>query len=266
MIQYKIMKPDEIRILVIEDNPNWVNKTRQILRHLGYANVRTSANAEEARATFKEFDPHLAVVDIMLPEDEDGFDLIKEMRDADPCMHIIAVSALESSDYKSFGIRAGADDYIAKTATITELSDRLERHLKRIPLDMAEPVVRWRNISLDRMSGIVRCEKSKGKSVTFPVDGYEKRILGFLMENQGEAFTSRELHEMFWGKEELRSTNVVMLRVRAIRGGLRSACAEMCRAATRLLYTSESVTSAAKEKCCAAVVLLLCSICAFTAQ
>ena len=74
------MKPDEIRILVIEDNPNWVNKTRQILRHLGYANVRTSANAEEARATFKEFDPHLAVVDIMLPEDEDGFDLIKEMR------------------------------------------------------------------------------------------------------------------------------------------------------------------------------------------
>ena len=260
------MKPDEIRILVIEDNPNWVNKTRQILRHLGYANVRTSANAEEARATFKEFDPHLAVVDIMLPEDEDGFDLIKEMRDADPCMHIIAVSALESSDYKSFGIRAGADDYIAKTATITELSDRLERHLKRIPLDMAEPVVRWRNISLDRMSGIVRCEKSKGKSVTFPVDGYEKRILGFLMENQGEAFTSRELHDMFWGKEELRSTNVVMLRVRAIRGGLRSACAEMCRAATRLLYTSESVTSAAKEKCCAAFVLLLCSICAFTAQ
>ena len=122
-------------------------KTRQILRHLGYANVRTSANAEEARATFKEFDPHLAVVDIMLPEDEDGFDLIKEMRDADPRMHIIAVSALESSDYKSFGIRAGADDYIAKTATITELSDRLERHLKRIPLDMAEPVVRWRNIS-----------------------------------------------------------------------------------------------------------------------
>ena len=141
------MKADEIRILVIEDNPNWVNKTRQILRHLGYANVRTSANAEEARATFKEFDPHLAVVDIMLPEDEDGFDLIKEMRDADPRMHIIAVSALESSDYKSFGIRAGADDYIAKTATITELSDRLERHLKRIPLDMAEPVVRWRNIS-----------------------------------------------------------------------------------------------------------------------
>ena len=92
------MKADEIRILVIEDNPNWVNKTRQILRHLGYANVRTSANAEEARATFKEFDPHLAVVDIMLPEDEDGFDLIKEMRDADPRMHIIAVSALESSD------------------------------------------------------------------------------------------------------------------------------------------------------------------------
>ena len=176
------MKADEIRILVIEDNPNWVNKTRQILRHLGYANVRTAANAEEARATFKEFDPHLAVVDIMLPEDEDGFDLIKEMRDADPRMHIIAVSALESSDYKSFGIRAGADDYIAKTATITELSDRLERHLKRIPLDMAEPVVRWRNISLDRMSGMVRCEKSKGKSVTFPVDGYEKRILGFLMD------------------------------------------------------------------------------------
>ena len=227
-----LMKADEIRILVIEDNPNWVNKTRQILRHLGYANVRTSANAEEARATFKEFDPHLAVVDIMLPEDEDGFDLIKEMRDADPRMHIIAVSALESSDYKSFGIRAGADDYIAKTATITELSDRLERHLKRIPLDMAEPVVRWRNISLDRMSGIVRCEKSKGKSVTFPVDGYEKRILGFLMENQGEAFTSRELHDMFWGKEELRSTNVVMLRVRAIRGKF-DAAGEKCPITTR---------------------------------
>ncbi|MBQ6341066.1 MAG: response regulator [Kiritimatiellae bacterium] len=70
------MKPDEIRILVIEDNPNWVNKTRQILRHLGYANVKTAANAEDARVAFKEFDPHLAVVDIMLPEEEDGFDLI----------------------------------------------------------------------------------------------------------------------------------------------------------------------------------------------
>ena len=122
------MKADEIRILVIEDNPNWVNKTRQILRHLGYANVRTAANAEEARATFKEFDPHLAVVDIMLPEDEDGFDLIKEMRDADPRMHIIAVSALESSDYKSFGIRAGADDYIVENKTCFPLFEQTMKY------------------------------------------------------------------------------------------------------------------------------------------
>ena len=226
------MKPDEIRILIIEDNPNWVNKTRQILRHLGYANVKTAANAEDARVTFKEFDPHLAVVDIMLPEEEDGFDLIKEMRDANPRMHIVAVSALESSDYKSFGIRAGADDYIAKTATITELSDRLERHLKRIPLDMAEPVVRWRNVTLDRVSGMVRCEKSKGKSATFPVDGYEKRILGFLMENQGEAFSSRELHDMFWGVNEVRSSNVVLLRVKAIRNKFDSV-GEECPITTR---------------------------------
>lgn len=232
MIQYKIMKPDEIRILVIEDNPNWVNKTRQILRHLGYENVRTAANAEEARATFKEFDPHLAIADIMLPEDEGGFDLIKEMRDADQRMHIIAVSALESPDYKSFGIRAGADDYIAKTATVTELSDRLERHLKRIPLDMAEPVVRWRNVSLDRATGMVRCEKPKGKSVTFPVDGYEKRILGFLMENQGEVFSSRDLHDMFWGRDEVRGANVVILRVRAIRGKF-DAAGDACPITTR---------------------------------
>ena len=211
------MKPSEIRILVIEDNPEWVFKTRQILRQAGYENVETAADADEARRKFAEFRPHLAVVDIMLPDESAGFDLIREMREQSGQMHIIAVSALESSDYKSFGIRAGADDYIAKTATITELSDRLVHHLKRIPGDMQGSVVEWRNVSLDIDLGVVTCEKRGGKNATFLLSGYEMRILGFLMRRQGEAFTAQELHDTFWGKDEARSTNVASQRIKAIR-------------------------------------------------
>ena len=96
------------RILLIDDNIELADMIRDMLRRNGYANVSCAHTCEQGMRMFREEQPQLVILDIMLP-DGDGFTLFRRIRDISD-VPILFLSAKHEDNDRLFGLGLGADD------------------------------------------------------------------------------------------------------------------------------------------------------------
>ena len=132
--------PDE-RILVCDDDPQIRRALSLILRDAGYE-VLISANAEQALDRAAVAGPHLAIVDLLLP-DEHGIELCRRLREWSE-MPILVLSAVGDEQTKIDALHAGADDYVTKPFAPGELVARVRAALRRAGRETSEPRVEVR--------------------------------------------------------------------------------------------------------------------------
>src|SRR5207244_11107706 len=122
-------KSQDVRILVVDDEPMMSYSLRQHLVDEGYS-VDTAASGAEAIDLFDCGAHHLAICDLQLP-DMDGITLLRHMKDAKPNTEVIVVTGYGSVQSAVEAIKAGAFYFVEKPFDFEELSPLVEKALER---------------------------------------------------------------------------------------------------------------------------------------
>ena len=179
------------RILLVEDDPKTREMVALYLQREGY-DVATAEDGVRALEVAKEREPHLVVLDLMLPR-MDGLAVCRALRESPQVPGIIMVTARTTEDDKLTGLDLGADDYVTKPFSPRELMARVRAVLRRAA---EEDVVEIAGITIDRVRREVRAGEED-----VPLTPTEYRLLDALAAAPGRTFTRQELVERALGED-----------------------------------------------------------------
>ncbi len=120
---------EDMRILLVEDEPRMANVIAKGLREQSYA-VDVAADGEEALYQTSINDYDLILLDVLLPK-RDGFEVCRELRARRDSTPILMLTARATIDDRVTGFDAGADDYLTKPFSFRELSARVRALMRR---------------------------------------------------------------------------------------------------------------------------------------
>ncbi|QIB26867.1 response regulator transcription factor [Caloranaerobacter azorensis] len=201
------------KILIVDDEPEIRKMIESFLRKEGFFRIYLASTCEEALAICRLNKPHIAILDVMLP-DGDGFELFSSIRQFSQ-MPVIFLTAKGEDQDRLLGLGLGADDYIVKPFLPRELILRLTAILKRVYTNTIKqrlPVFKLEGCIVDLESAIVRSNKGE-QTLTAKEHG----LLLKLYENKGRIVTSDALCEAVWGDDYYGYENSLMVHIRRIR-------------------------------------------------
>lgn len=181
------------RLLVVDDDPDVLGLVRRALASEGYE-ITTATSVTDAIARTRQGLPHLAIVDLMLP-DGSGFDVCQHLK-ALADVPIVLLTALDDEDTKVQGIERFAEDYITKPFSPKELRVRVRRVLGRFGL---QPDFARADVTIDehlRVSFVDRWAEIDGQRVS--LSPTEAKLLYVLVRNQGRVVTTETLLNRCW--------------------------------------------------------------------
>ncbi len=190
-----------MRILVAEDDASLASFVKKGLDAEHYA-VDVSNDGEQARAMAGEFDYDLVVLDLNLPR-LDGVAILRYLRTRKPSMPILVLTGRTRVEDRVQCLDLGADDYLGKPFSFSELSARIRALLRRCHLP-AESVLTVDDLKLDRVER--RVERA-GRRID--LTGKEFALLEYLMRNAGRRITRAMIIEHVWNLSFDTCTNVV---------------------------------------------------------
>ena len=200
------------RILVVEDEEALAQLLHYNLDKEGYR-VALAYDGEEALIQADEEAPDLVVLDWMLPK-LSGIEVCRRLRAGRKTRNvpIIMLTARGEETDRVRGLDTGADDYIVKPVSMSELAARVRAVLRRVRPGLAEDVIRHGDITLDRVAHRVkRADREVHLGPT------EFRLLDHLMQNPRRVFSREQLLDTVWGADiyvEARTVDVHVGRLR----------------------------------------------------
>ncbi len=197
------------RILIVDDDAQIVRALEINLRAHGY-DVTTAATGEEALTTAAANVPDVVLLDLGLPG-LDGIDVIRGLR-VWTSIPIIVLSAREGDSSKVAALDAGADDYVTKPFSISELLARTRATLRRSQPAPDEPIIETANLSID----LARQRVSRDGSLVH-LTPTEWAIVSHLARYPGRLVTQRQLLQHVWGPQYEHETNYLRVHLAAIR-------------------------------------------------
>lgn len=203
------------KILIVEDDLDIGELQQDYLEINGYdVELQTSGKEGLKRALNKDYD--LIIIDIMLPE-VDGFEICKQVRAVKNIPTLIVSSKKEDID-KIRGLGLGADDYISKPFSPSELVARVKAHLARYErliggVDLANKEIRIRGLVIDEMARKVYVNNQKISLTTKEFD-----LLLFLAQHPNRVFSKEDLFETIWGLDSSGDISTITVHIRKIRG------------------------------------------------
>ena len=202
------------RILIIEDEESIAELEKDYLELSGFeVVVETDGAAGQERALAEEFD--LFILDLMLPG-ADGFEICRRVRESKDTP-IIIVSAKKDDVAKIHGLGLGADDYMVKPFSPSELVARVKAHLARYErlVSSGRPendVVEIRGIKIDKTARRVWVNGEEK-----PFTNKEFDLLTFLAQNPNHVFTKEELFHEIWKMESVGDIATVTVHIKKLR-------------------------------------------------
>ena len=200
------------KILVVEDDPTVRNLITTTLKSNNYA-YTTAANGEAAIAAATTQQPDIVFLDLGLP-DLDGVEVIKRIRSWSQ-MPIIVISARSEDGDKVAALDAGADDYLTKPFSVTELLARLRVAQRRITIVEGKPgdsVFHNGKLTVDYAAG---CASLNGEELKLTPTEY--KLLCLLAKDAGKVLTHTYLTNKIWGsswESDMASLRVHMATLR----------------------------------------------------
>ncbi|MCC7267912.1 MAG: phosphate regulon transcriptional regulator PhoB [Caulobacteraceae bacterium] len=200
------------RVLVVEDEDSLATLLQYNLDKEGYQ-VSIAGDGEEALVQIDEAMPDLILLDWMLPK-VSGIEVCRRLRARAETRNlpIIMLTARVEETDRVRGLDTGADDYVVKPFSMSELAARIRAVLRRLRPGLADDKVRCGDIIVDRVAHRV---KRAGKEVH--LGPTEFRLLDYLMQNPGRVFSREQLLDAVWGSDiyvEARTVDVHIGRLR----------------------------------------------------
>ena len=193
-------------ILIIEDDPVIRKELRILLEGNGY-HVFVIEDFTGVAGQVKKLQPHLILLDIMLPK-LNGYEVLEYAKSVDT--PVIFLTAMGETGQKVKGLRLGAEDYIAKPFEIAELLARVETVLRRCK--KTDRQLRFLNIDIDTDS---RTVLQDGHPVDLTTKEYELLLL--FLRNKNRALYRETIYENVWGGEYSGTGRTVDLHVQRLK-------------------------------------------------
>lgn len=202
------------KVLIIEDEVAIADLEKDYLELSGFrVEIENNGNQGLARALSEEFD--MFILDLMLPG-VDGFEICKKIRE-NKNIPILMVSAKKDDIDKIRGLGLGADDYITKPFSPSELVARVKAHLSRyerlINSSVQEnDVIEIRGLKIDKTARRVWVNEEEKQFTTKEFD-----LLTFLAQNPNRVFSKEELFSQIWDLESVGDIATVTVHIKKIR-------------------------------------------------
>jgi two-component system copper resistance phosphate regulon response regulator CusR len=202
-----------MRLLLVEDESEIQSFLQQPLANAGYeVDVAKDGRTAIQLASGKKYD--VLIVDLGLP-DQDGIDLILQLRRSGISSPVLILSARRSVDDRVKGLEQGGDDYLTKPFALAELLARLRNLLRRnlATSEVATTRLRVLDLELDFISR----RASRGEEV-LNLSPQEFVLLTYLCRHAGRVVTRSMLLSEVWGMRIQPNTNVVDVHIYRLRG------------------------------------------------
>ena len=182
----------EAKLLVVDDEPNIRELLSVSLRFAGF-NVEAAADGRQALKIEDSFGADLVLLDIMLP-DMDGYEVLQHLREHEPDLPVLFLTAKDDVRDKIKGLTIGADDYITKPFSLEELIARVRAILRRThPVAADSSVISYLDLELDEDSYEVR---RAGHEVD--LSPTEFKLLRYLMLNAERVVSKIQILDHVW--------------------------------------------------------------------
>ena len=202
------------KILIVEDEVAIAELEKDYLELSGFDVVMQHTGDAGLKAALNE-DFNLIILDLMLPN-VDGFEICKKVREKKNTPIIMVSSKKEDID-KIRGLGLGADDYMTKPFSPSELVARVKAHLARYERLVgsgvkANEIIEIRGIKIDKTARRVYVN---GEEKAFTTKEFD--LLTFLAENPNHVFTKEELFNKIWDMESIGDIATVTVHIKKIR-------------------------------------------------
>lgn len=209
------MKKEDIKILLVDDEPDILEILKYNLSSQGYQ-VYTAKNGAEGVEKAKKKNPHLIILDVMMPE-MDGIEACEIIRNTKGLENtIITFLTARGEDYSQVaGFDAGADDYITKPIKPKVLLSKIKALLRRLK-DSAnsevEEVMKVGHIVINREEYKVL---NRGKEIILPRKEFE--LLALLASKPNKVFKREVILDKVWGQEVVVGGRTIDVHIRKLR-------------------------------------------------
>ncbi len=207
------MNKKDITILLVDDEPDILEIVGYNLTAEGY-NVLTAENGVEAVKIAKKKNPHLIILDVMMPE-MDGIEACEQIRKLPDLQNtIITFLTARGEDYSQVaGFDAGADDYITKPIRPKVLVSKVKALLRRLKEDeSSDNVVKIGNLVINRDEYKIIKDK---KEIILPRKEFE--LLSLLASKPGKVFKREDILDKVWGNEVIVGGRTIDVHIRKLR-------------------------------------------------
>ncbi len=204
------------KVLVLEDESNIRSFVVINLNRAGYDTIEAGSGEEALAQIQKNPDIKVALLDIMLPGEMDGFEVCRRIRAGNSQIGIIMLTARTQEMDKVTGLMTGADDYVTKPFSPAELTARVDALYRRIggstvsvhnPDEISQPpfVLNVRNRTLEKSGRRVKLTQ------------VEYSIVKLFMDNPGRALSREVILESVWGRDYMGEVKIVDVNIRRLR-------------------------------------------------
>ena len=205
---------NKIKVLLIEDDRSISNFITATMDREGYK-IMHALNGREGLSLSTSFCPNVILLDLGLP-DMDGLDVLQKLRSWSD-VPVIIISARTKEQEKVSALDLGADDYITKPFSPSEMVARVKAHLARyerlIGSGMPEnEIIEIRGLKIDKTARRVYIN---GEEKNFTTKEFD--LLTFLAQNPNHVFTKEELFREIWDMESLGDIATVTVHIKKIR-------------------------------------------------
>ena len=201
------------KVLIMEDELNIRSFVVINLKRAGYDVIEAGDGQQALDAIAANPDAGVAILDIMVPGDMDGFEVCRRIRATNTKIGIIMLTARSQEMDKVTGLMTGADDYVTKPFSPAELTARIDALYRRIGGDMMDDgeiqqppfVLNTRKRTLEKNGQRVKLTQ------------VEYSIIKLFMENPGKALAREEILDAVWGKDYFGELKIVDVNIRRLR-------------------------------------------------
>ncbi|HUT68212.1 MAG TPA: response regulator transcription factor [Dehalococcoidales bacterium] len=205
------MSPKKTLVLVADDDVRMLRMIKRMLELEGFQ-VLVANNGDSALKTFDKETPDLVLLDIMMP-DMDGYAVCQRIREFSQ-VPIIMVTARGDDKEKVEGLDIGADDYVTKPFSASELAARVRAVLRRVGSQdrPQEAVFHYKNLTIDFTSRRVTVSNQELK-----LTSTEYKLLSYISLNAGRVVTPDQLLNKVWGEEYIGAPHLLQVNIARLR-------------------------------------------------
>ena len=202
------------KVLVLEDESNIRSFVVINLKRAGYETIEAGTGEEALEQIARHPDIRVALLDIMLPGEMDGFEVCRRIRAGNSQIGIIMLTALTQEMDKVTGLMTGADDYVTKPFSPAELTARVDALYRRTggettreTDEIHQPpfLLNTRNRTLEKNGQRVKLTQ------------VEYSIMKLFMDNPGKALSREEILDSVWGRDYFGELKIVDVNIRRLR-------------------------------------------------